>query len=74
MPLFNLISHQLDNDKTYLCTKDPYETKYRLLINKHEDLGLKHCYDPKALYEWCLWKQFNSNDMGTDMVSNKKIF
>ena len=25
--LFNLISHQPDNDKIYLCAKDPYEAK-----------------------------------------------
>ena len=27
--LVNLISHQLDIDKTYLYAKDPYEAKYQ---------------------------------------------
>ena len=34
--LFNLISHQPDIDKIYLCAKDLYEAKYQLLINKRE--------------------------------------
>ena len=36
--LLNLMSHQPDVDKTYLYAKDPFEAKYQLLINKHEDL------------------------------------
>ena len=34
--LFNLISHQPDIDKIYLCAKDLYEAKDQLLINKRE--------------------------------------
>ena len=34
--LFNLISYQPHIDKTYLCAKDPNETKYQLLIKKWE--------------------------------------
>ena len=30
--LLNLISHQLDINKTYLCAKDPYQGKYQCLI------------------------------------------
>ena len=40
--LFNVISRQTDIDKTYLHAKDPYETKYQLLINKQKSTGLKH--------------------------------
>ena len=32
--LFNLISQQEDIDKIYLYAKDPFEAKYRFLINK----------------------------------------
>ena len=32
--LLSLINNQQDIDKTYLYAKDPYETKYRFLINK----------------------------------------
>ena len=32
--LFNLISHQPDNDKIYLYVKYPYDAKYQLLINR----------------------------------------
>ena len=35
--LFSLISHQPDIDKIYLYVKDPYGTKYQLLINKSEN-------------------------------------
>ena len=32
--LFNLISQQHDIDKIYLHPRDPYEAKYKFLINK----------------------------------------
>ena len=39
--LLNLINDEPDIDKIYLYTKDPYEAKYHLLINKRENTGLK---------------------------------
>ena len=54
--LLNLIENQLDIDKIYLYVKDLYESKYQLLINKRESIGLKHFNDPKAFIE-------HSNDM-----------
>ena len=32
--LFNLISSQPDNEKSYLYSKDPYEARYQFLISK----------------------------------------
>ena len=32
--------------------KDPSEAKYQLLINKREDVGLKHYNDSKAFIEY----------------------
>ena len=55
-PLFNLIIHQPDIDKNHLYAKDPYETKYQLLINKPKYTGLKHFNDSKAFIKY-------SNDM-----------
>ena len=46
--LLNLIDNQPDIGKIYLYAKDPYETKYQYLINKHEKVGLDHFNDPKA--------------------------
>ena len=37
--LLNLINNQPDNDKIYLYTKGPYETKYQFLIKKRESIG-----------------------------------
>ena len=54
--LFNLISHQPDIDKIYLYAKDPFEAKYKLLINKRESTDLKHFSDSKAFIDY-------SNDM-----------
>ena len=54
--LFNLINQQPDIDKIYLYTKNPYEAKYQLLINKRECTALKHFDDSKAFIEY-------SNDM-----------
>ena len=40
--LLNLINNQrLDIDKTYLYVKDPFESKYQLLINGREKVGIK---------------------------------
>ena len=38
----NLISVQQDIDQIYLYAKDPYETKYQLLIDKCKGICLKH--------------------------------
>ena len=54
--LLNLVNKQLNIDKIYLYTKDPYETKHQYLINIHEKVGLNHHNDPKAYIEY-------SNDM-----------
>ena len=36
----------------YMHAKDPSEGKYQLLINKREDVGLKHYNDSKAFIEY----------------------
>ena len=64
--LLNLINNQPDIDKIYLYAKDPYETKYQYLINKHEKVGLDHFDDPKAFMEY-------SNDI-QDVYKNIKDY
>ena len=54
--LLNLINNQPDIDKIYLYAKDPYEAKYRYLINKREKVCLKHYDDCKVFIKY-------SNDM-----------
>ena len=54
--LLNLIENQPDIDKIYLYAKDPYESKYKYLINKREGEGINHFKDPKVFIEY-------SNDM-----------
>ena len=39
--LFDLLGNQPGIDKTYLYAKDPYETKYQLLINKREGVEVE---------------------------------
>ena len=48
----NLINNELDIDKIYLYSKDPYEAKYQYLTNKREKVGLYHFKDPKTLMEY----------------------
>ena len=55
--LLNLINNHLDIDKIYLYAKDPHEAKYQYLINKREEVGLKHYDDPKAFIEYSNDKQ-----------------
>ena len=50
------ITNQLDTDKMRLYAKDPYEPKYKYLINKRESVGINNFNDSKAFIEY-------SNDM-----------
>ena len=58
----NLINEKSDIDKIYLYAKDPYEAKYKFLINKLEGTGLKDFNGFKAFIEY-------SNDVD-DMYKN----
>ena len=49
--LLNLINEQKDIDKIYLYARDLNETKYKILIKKREDAGIKHLNDPNAFIE-----------------------
>ena len=49
--LLNLINEQNDIDKTYLYARDLNKPKYKILIKKHEDAGIKHLNDPNAFIE-----------------------
>ena len=63
------LNHEPDIDKIYLYSKDPYEVKYWLLINKRESTGTKYLNDSKGLIEY-------SNDMDDKRIEeynpNKK--
>ena len=66
-PSFNLISQKPDIDKIYLCSKDRYEAKYQLLINKAESTGLEHFNDSKSFIEYS-----NEMDKFMKILKNKK--
>ena len=46
--LLNLINEQNNIDKIYLYAKDSDEPKYKILIKKCKDAGIKHLNDPNA--------------------------
>ena len=49
----NLIKHQRpDIDKNYLYVKDPFESKYQLLINGKEKVGIENLKSPKAFIDY----------------------
>ena len=51
--LLNLIKHQRpDIDKNYLYVKDPFESKYQLLINEKEKVGIENLKSPKAFIDY----------------------
>ena len=51
--LLNLIKHQrLDIDKIYLYVKDPFESKYQLLIIGREKVGIKTLKNPKVFIDY----------------------
>ena len=47
----NLINEQNDIDKVYLYARDLNEPKYKILIKKCKDAGIKHLNDPNAFIE-----------------------
>ena len=49
--LLNLINEQHDIDKIYLHARDLNKPKYKILIKKHKDAGIKHLNDPNAFIE-----------------------
>ena len=49
--LLNLINEQCDIDKIYLYARDLNEPKYKILIKKRQDAGIKHLNDPTAFIE-----------------------
>ena len=49
--LLNLINEQDDIDKIYLHAKDLSEPKYKFLIKKRKNAGIKHLNDPNAFIE-----------------------
>ena len=62
--LLNLIENQPDIGKIYLYAKDPYEAKYKYLIDMREKVGLNHFNDPKVFIEYSndiqdLYKNFD---------------
>ena len=67
---FNLINCKPNIDQIDLYAKDPYKSKYRLIINKREIIDLKHFNDTKVCIQY-------SNDMvdlhkNIEENSNKK--
>ena len=51
--LLNLIKYQQpDTDKIYLYVKVPFESKYHLLINGREKVGIENLKNPKAFTDY----------------------
>ena len=50
--LLNLINEQNYIDKIYLYARDLNEPKYKVLIKKRNDAGIKHLNDPNTFIEW----------------------
>ena len=51
--LLNLIQHQKpDIDKIYLYVKDPFESKYQLLINGREKVGIENLKNSKEFIDY----------------------
>ena len=49
--MVNFINEQNDTDKIYLYARDLNEPKYKYLIKKREDVGIKHANNPNAFIE-----------------------
>ena len=48
--ILNLIKHQRpDIDEIYLYVKDPFESKYQLLINRRQKIGIEILENPQVV-------------------------
>ena len=51
--LFNLMKHHWSYiDKIYSYIKDPFKSKYQLLINGREKVGIENLKNPKAFIDY----------------------
>ena len=50
--LLHLINEQDNIDKTYLYAKDLSESKYKLLIKNHKNVGIKYLNDSIGFIEY----------------------
>ena len=51
--ILNLIKHQRrDIDKIYLYVKDPFESKYQLLVKGREQVGIKNLKNSEAFIDY----------------------
>ena len=51
--LLNLIKHQQEDvNKIYLYVKDPFESKYQLLINQREKVEIQNLKNPEAFIDY----------------------
>ena len=51
--LLNLIKHKWpDIDEIYLYVKDPFKSKYQVLVNRREKVGIKNLKNPKAFIDY----------------------
>ena len=72
--LLNLISCLSEINKIFSFTEDPYEPKYQLLINKHDQTGLKHFKDPKiSLNIQMIWMVFLKIVLNRILKKNCKV-
>ena len=85
--LLNLINEQHDIDKIYLHARDFNNSKYKTLIKKRENAGIKHLNDPNAFIKCSNTMDnvhdYNSSrkrkilivfdDMIADIMTNKKF-
>ena len=69
--LLNLINEQNNIDKIYLYARDLNEPKYRILIKKGKDAGIKHLNNPNAFIE-CLNTMDDVYENIHDYNSNRK--
>ena len=69
--LLNLINKQNDIDKIYLYSRDLNKPKYKVLIKKCKDAGIKHLNDPNAFIK-CSNTMDNVYENINDYNSNRK--
>ena len=72
--ILNLINHEPDIDKIYLCAKDSYEAKYQLLINKKESSGSIKMILKLLLNSQMKWMIFVKILKNTIQIKNEKYW
>ena len=60
-------------DKIYLYVKDPFESKYQLLINRREKVGIENLKNPKEFIDYSQTADLYENLVDCNPTKKRRV-